>query len=72
MISQMEVKMIRMAFSNLHLKKKPRIPVVGWLPPAYVVTTAKRGLLGMQSGLNSISMAVGATVKALYSSYTPA
>jgi hypothetical protein len=45
MISRMEVKMIRMAFSNLHLKKKPRIPVVGWLPPAYVVTTAKRGLL---------------------------
>ncbi len=37
--------MIRMAFSNLHLKKKPRIPVVGWLPPAYIVTTAKRGLL---------------------------
>jgi hypothetical protein len=36
--------MLRMAFSNLYLKRKPRIPVVGWLPPAYVLTTAKRQL----------------------------
>jgi hypothetical protein len=36
---------LRMAFSNLYLKKKPRIPVVGWLPPAYLLTTAKRKLL---------------------------
>lgn len=37
--------MLRMAFSNLYLKKKPRIPVVGWLPPAYLLTTAKRKVL---------------------------
>jgi hypothetical protein len=36
---------LRMAFTNLYLKKKPRIPVVGWLPPAYIVTTAKRAVL---------------------------
>jgi hypothetical protein len=36
---------LRMAFTNLHLKKKPRIPVVGWLPPAYIVTSAKRAVL---------------------------
>jgi hypothetical protein len=36
---------VNMAFTNLYLKKKPRIPVVGWLPPAYVVTTAKRAVL---------------------------
>ncbi len=36
---------IRMAFSNLYLKKKPRIPVIGWLPPAYVMTTVKRKML---------------------------
>jgi len=29
---------LELAFSNLHLKKKPRAPVIGWLPPAYVVT----------------------------------
>ena len=37
--------MLRMAFSNLYLKKKPRIPVVGWLPPAYLLTSAKRNIL---------------------------
>jgi hypothetical protein len=37
--------MLRMAFSNLYLKKKPRIPVVGWLPPVYLLTTAKRKIL---------------------------
>jgi hypothetical protein len=36
---------LNMAFSNLYLKKKPRIPVVGWLPPAFILTTAKRQLL---------------------------
>jgi hypothetical protein len=36
---------LRIAFSNLYLKKKPRIPVVGWLPPAFLLTTAKRKLL---------------------------
>lgn len=36
---------LSMAFTNLYLKKKPRIPVVGWLPQAYIVTTAKRALL---------------------------
>ena len=36
---------LRMAFSNIYLKKKPRIPVVGWLPPAYILTSAKRKLL---------------------------
>lgn len=37
--------MLRMAFSNLNLKKKPRIPVVGWLPPAYIASSAKRAFL---------------------------
>jgi hypothetical protein len=36
---------LQMAFSNLHLKKKPRMPVVGWLPPAYVLTSLKRKML---------------------------
>ena len=36
---------LELAFSNLHLKKKPRVPVVGWLPPAYVLTSLKRKLL---------------------------
>lgn len=36
---------LRMAFSNLYLKKKPRTPVVGWLPPVFLMTTAKRKLL---------------------------
>ena len=36
---------LRMAFSNLYLKKKPRIPVIGWLPPAFILTSAKRKLL---------------------------
>ncbi len=29
------------------------------------------GVLGMQSGINSVPMAVGVMEKALYSSYTP-
>jgi len=36
---------LSMAFSNLHLKIKPRIPVIGWLPPAFLITTAKRQML---------------------------
>lgn len=36
---------ISMAFSNLYLKKKPRTPVIGWLPNVYIVTSAKRALL---------------------------
>ncbi len=36
---------ISMAFSNLHLKKKPRIRGVGWLPHVYLITSAKRSLL---------------------------
>lgn len=36
---------VRMAFSNLYLKKKPRTPVVGWIPVAFVATSAKRALL---------------------------
>jgi hypothetical protein len=36
---------LRMAFSNLYLKRKPRIPVVGWAPPVFLMTTAKRKLL---------------------------
>ena len=36
---------LEQAFSNLHLKKKPRVPLVGYLPPAYVVTSLKRKML---------------------------
>lgn len=36
---------VRMAFSNLYLKKKPRTPLIGYLPQAYIATSAKRALL---------------------------
>lgn len=36
---------LNMAFSNLYLKRKPRTPVVGWLPPVFMMTTAKRKFL---------------------------
>ncbi len=36
---------LRVALTNMHLKKKGRIPVIGYLPPAYIAGTAKRQLL---------------------------
>ena len=33
---------IRVAITNMHLKKKPRMKVIGWLPPAYIAGSAKR------------------------------
>lgn len=33
---------LRIAVTNMNLKKKPRMPVVGWLPPAYIAGSAKR------------------------------
>jgi len=33
---------LRVALTNMHLKKKGRIPLVGYLPPAYIAGTAKR------------------------------
>ena len=36
---------LRVAMTNMHLKKKGRIPVIGYLPPAYIAGTAKRQLL---------------------------
>ncbi len=36
---------LRIAFSNLYLKKKGRTPVVGYLPHVYLMTSAKRAML---------------------------
>jgi len=36
---------VRMAFSNFYLKKKPRKRVIGYIPISFVVTSAKRALL---------------------------
>lgn len=33
---------LRVALTNMHLKKKGRIPLIGYLPPAYIAGTAKR------------------------------
>ena len=36
---------LRVALTNMHLKKKGRIPLIGYMPPAYIAGTAKRKLL---------------------------
>jgi len=36
---------LRIAFSNLYLKKKGRTPFVGYLPQVYLMTSAKRAML---------------------------
>ena len=33
---------LRVALTNMHLKKKGRIPLIGYLPPAYIAGSAKR------------------------------
>jgi len=35
---------LRMAMSNIHLKKKKRTPLIGYLPQVYIATSAKRAM----------------------------